>query len=301
MSGAAGACEWQGLHDFNELVQIANPPQGYMQNCNTSPINMMKNSPLVPEKWAAHPYLYNEGSTEHQREAMVRELLDRSARITPEQMIEIALSPEVHQAETWQVRVRQAAPHHELTPIITGWNRRSEAGSRAALVFAVFKTSLPGNAQQAAQPPGWLTDTMIRAALDKAAQRLKTEVPTGAVFGTVFRVGREGSAKTWPVSGGNVPNAGMATPRNIIFSRRGGLFVGNDGQSITQVVALTKPPQSWSATPFGQSDHPESGHFEDQAEKLFSQSKLKSTYFLNRKELEKHVTARKEIAVGSWK
>jgi hypothetical protein len=44
--------------------------------------------------------------------------------------------------------------------------------------------------------------------------------------------------------------------------------------------------------PLGESDHSDSGHFDDQAEKLFSRSQLKSTYFLNRKELEKHVTAR---------
>ena len=31
-----------------------------MQNCNVSPFAMMKDSPLTPEKWAAHPYLYND-------------------------------------------------------------------------------------------------------------------------------------------------------------------------------------------------------------------------------------------------
>ena len=61
MSGAAGDCEWQGIHPFDDLVQITNPPQGYMQNCNVSPFAMMKDSPLVPEKWSAHPYLYNDG------------------------------------------------------------------------------------------------------------------------------------------------------------------------------------------------------------------------------------------------
>ena len=47
--------------------------------------------------------------------------------------------------------------------------------------------------------------------------------------------------------------------------------------------------------PLGESDHPESGHFDDQAEKLFSQGRAKSTYFLNRRELEKHVTARRQL------
>jgi len=55
MSGPQGDCEWQGIHPFEDLVQIVNPPQGYMQNCNVSPFAMLKDSPLVPEKWAQHP------------------------------------------------------------------------------------------------------------------------------------------------------------------------------------------------------------------------------------------------------
>jgi hypothetical protein len=44
--------------------------------------------------------------------------------------------------------------------------------------------------------------------------------------------------------------------------------------------------------PLGESDHKDSPHYDDQAEKLFSLSKAKPSYFLNRRELEKHVTVR---------
>ena len=111
MSGPAGACEWQGIHPFEDLVQIANPPQGYMQNCNTSPFNMMKDSPLVPENWAAHPYIYNDSRRPpSQRAAMVRDLLDAAHDVTAEQAIDIAFSPQVWHAELWQERIRKAAP-----------------------------------------------------------------------------------------------------------------------------------------------------------------------------------------------
>ena len=72
-------------------------------------------------------------------------------------------------------------------------------------------------------------------------------------------------------------------------------MVGHTGQTSTQIVILTKPPQSYMVIPLGESDHPESGHYDDQAEKLFSKGRAKSTYFLNRKELEKHVTAKKQL------
>ncbi len=297
MNGPAGACEWQGIHPFEDLVQIANPPQGYMQNCNTSPFNMMKNSPLIPENWAAHPYLYNEARRPpSQRAAMVLELLDAAHDVTAEQAIGIAFSPQVWHAELWQERIQKAAPDHEIAKLIGGWNRRSDADSRAALAYYAFKIALGGVAARATEPPAALTDGAIRAALDQAGQRLKTEFAPDAVFGTFFRVGRKDATRTFPVGGGTLAEAGMATPRAISFSPRGKEMVGHTGQTSTQIVILSKPPQSYMVLPLGESDHPDSPHYDDQAEKLFSKSRAKPTYFLNRKELEKHVTSRKELS-----
>ncbi len=297
MSGPAGACEWQGIHPFEDLVQIVNPPQGYMQNCNTSPFNMMKDSPLVPEKWDAHPYLYNESRRPpSQRAAMVLDLLDAAHNVTAEQAIGIAFSPQVWHAELWQERIRKAAPNDEVARLIGGWNRRSDADSRAALAYYAFKMALGGASARATEPPATLTDEAIRGALNQAAQRLKSDLPADAVFGTVFRVGRKDSPRTFPVGGGTLADAGMATPRAISFSPRGKEMVGHTGQTSTQIVILTKPPQSYMVLPLGESDHADSPHYDDQAEKLFSKGRAKSTYFLNRKELEKHVTAKKQLS-----
>ena len=296
MPGATGACEWQGLHSFEDLVQITNPPQGYMQNCNVSPFAMMKDSPLVPEEYAAHPYLYNDGRTPpHQRAAMMVDLLDAAHDVTAEQAIGIAFSPQVWHAELWQERIRKAAPESEFAKMLAAWNRRSDADSRAALAFYLFKMSLDAGPKRAVDPPADLTGDQVRAALANAEARLKSEFAPDAVFGTLFRVGRKGAAHTWPVSGGSLRDAGMATPRAISFAKKGQEMVGHTGQTSTQIVILTKPPQSYMVIPLGESDHADSLHFDDQAEKLFSQSRAKSTYFLNREDLEKHVTKREEL------
>ena len=300
MPGATGACEWQGVHPFEDLVQITNPPQGYMQNCNASPFAMIKetskNSPLLPEEYAAHPYIYNERRTPpHQRAAMMVDLLDAAHDVTAEQAIDLAFSPQVWHAELWQERIRKAAPESEFAKMLAAWNRRSDADSRPALAFYLFKMSLDAGPKRAVDPPPTLTDDQIRTALAKAEARLKSEFPPDAVFGTLFRVGRQGAAHTWPVSGGSLTEAGMATPRAISFEKSGQEMIGHGGQTSTQIVILTKPPQSYMVIPLGESDHADSPHFDDQAEKLFSQSRVKSTYFLNRKELEKHVTKREEL------
>ena len=295
LPGASGDCEWQGIHPFEDLVQITNPPRGYMQNCNVSPFAMMKDSPLVPEEYSAHPYLYNDArKPAHQRAAMVLDLLDAAHDVTAEQAIGIAFSPQVWHADLWQERIGKAAPDSSFAKELTAWDRRSDAESRGALEFYYFKTSLESG-KRAPDPPADLTDDEIRGALDKAATRVKADLAPDAVFGTLFRVGREGAARTWPVGGGTLNDAGMATPRAISFEKRGTEMVGHGGQTSTQIVILTKPPQSYMVIPLGESDHPESGHFDDQAEKLFSKSRVKPTYFLNRKELEKHVTKREEV------
>ena len=143
-------------------------------------------------------------------------------------------------------------------------------------------------------PPS-LTDDQVRTALGKAASRLASEFPPDATFGTLFRVGRQGAPHTYPVSGGSLTDAGMATPRAVSFEKSGKEMVGHGGQTSTQIVILTNPPQSYMVIPLGESDHADSPHFDDQAEKLFSKSRVKPTYFLDRKELEKHATAREEL------
>jgi acyl-homoserine-lactone acylase len=291
-----GECEYEGLHEIDDLVQITNPEQGYMQNCNISPFVMMKNSPLIPERWNVHPYLYNDGRTPpHQRAAMTLDQLASAERVTFDDAVKIAFSTEVYKAATWQARIAKAMPQSEFARMLTGWNRRTDADSRPALAFYLFKMSL-GDAAKEIEPPASLSDDRIRAALRKAEERLFAEFSPDATYGTYFRVGRQGAPRNYSVGGGSLREAGMAVPRAINFEKHGSVMVGVGGQTSTQIVELRRPvPKSVMIIPLGESDHPDSPHFDDQAQKLFSKGIAKPTYFGDRKELEKHVTERKEL------
>ena len=147
---------------------------------------MMKDSPLAPEKWSEHPYLYNDSRrVPLQRPAMVLDLLDATKSATLEQATAIALSPQVWHAELWQERIRKAAPENAFGKMLTEWDRRSDADSRGALGFYLFKTAL-GADGRAMDPPDSLSDEAVREALAKTEQRLKTDFPPDAVFGTLF-------------------------------------------------------------------------------------------------------------------
>ena len=87
----------------------------------------------------------------------------------------------------------------------------------------------------------------------------------------------------------------MITPRAITFERRGAVVMGTGGQTATQIVELSNPAHSVSILLPGESDRPESGHFDDQARDLLSKGTAKPTYFGDRKELEKHLSSKKEL------
>ncbi len=169
--------------------------------------------------------------------------------------------------------------------------------------FTRSRRAWAASAARKTEPPPSLADEQLLEALRKAAAWLRSIFGEVAVpFGRYFRVGRKGGDRSWPVGGGQLQEVGMATPRAISFApaRDGKQMIGHTGQSSTQVVIMSDPPESYAIIPLGESDHKESGHWDDQAEKLFSKGQALRTYFMRPDELMKHVTAKKVLrAIGA--
>jgi acyl-homoserine-lactone acylase len=303
IAGNTSATRPLGIHPFSDLVQITNPASGYMHNCNVTPAGMMKDSPLVPEKYSRYPYIYNatREAPRHQRAYEMTDLLDAAGHVTLEQAVDIAFNPTVWHADLWQARLKEAwakAPDSaragdavEVYELVQKWNRRSDADSEGALAYYAFKKGLDAPTARMTDPPASIKDEDLVEALHKAAIWLKDNFASLHVpYGQYFRVGRQGGAQTWPVGGGSLSDVAMATPRAINFAPVGSVMVGGGGQTSTQIVVLTNPPKSYAIIPLGESDHKDSGHWDDQAQKLFSKSIAAPTYFLDRSALMKHVT-----------
>jgi acyl-homoserine lactone acylase PvdQ len=234
------------------------------------------------------------------------DLLDAATNVTVDQAIALAFDTQVYHAHLWQARLKQAwsqAPDSarngdaaELFSLIEKWNGRSGPDSEGALAYYAFKKGLGENLAREVDPPSSLKDEQLLGALNRAVEWLRTHFGSVRVsYGTYFRVGRDGGERTWPVGGGSLRDTGMATARAISFHRRGQQMVGRGGQTSTQIVVLSDPPQSFTVVPLGVSDHRQSPHWDDQAEKLFSRGTAAPTYFLQRDELMKHVTAKKVL------
>src|SRR5262249_48804026 len=141
--GNTSANEWQGIHPLTDLVQITNPKSGYMHNCNVTPAGMMKESPLTPDKFSERPYIYNatERAPRHQRAEMMTDLLDAATKVTLDQAIDIAFSPQVYHAEQWQARLRQAWAKGESAPgtSVAGDGVTPGTASNAARVYKLIQ------------------------------------------------------------------------------------------------------------------------------------------------------------------
>lgn len=301
--GNTRATEWLGIHPMKDLVQLLNPKRGYMQNCNIGPDTMLVNSPLTPDKYPAYVYGGDAGKTNSRGRRAV-ELLENTPRMTIGQAIAIALDTHADMAEQWKQALEDAVAKTPSSPslqtlsrpiaILRDWNGYMDADSVGATLFRFWREAVSRHVPpidiEGVRQGKPLNDAQREAllkALGEAVQEIqrrygRTEIP----WGEIHRVRRGG--KSWPLSGGD--SGGGQTLRAIgARMEADGTFTGVTGQNWTQVVLFRKGAvQSYSVTPYGQSDRPDSPHYTDQAEKLFSKSRMKSTWF-EREWLEGHI------------
>ncbi len=313
VDGSTSKTEWLGIYPSSDLVQILNPACGWMQNCNVSPRVMCADSPMTQDKYK--PYIYMEPTRDgfayglHQRAHMVYDLLNAVDHISIDDFFDIALSPQVYGAGPWQDRLRAAWSKADaktkddptlakFVQEILDWNARAEKDSTGVLPYRYFKMQLKGDdgriGNRLGSPPrDAMTDAeIIQLAKDGCQAMLKEAGSINVKYGDVCRCGRKGGKQNAPADGGSLD--AIATPRALSFREDigNGRRMATGGQTAPEVVLMTKPPQSWTCAPLGQSDDPNSPHFDDQAIKLVSERKMKSTYFMDKEALLKNLESK---------
>ena len=105
--GGTDATRWLGFHDIKDLVQIKDPAQGYFQNCNCSPANMMRDSIMTPDKYK--DYIYNVSwDKQSPRGARLLELLDADSSVTREEAMAYTLNVYDLLSKPWQQALKAA-------------------------------------------------------------------------------------------------------------------------------------------------------------------------------------------------
>jgi acyl-homoserine lactone acylase PvdQ len=308
VDGSTAASEWQELHPAEDLLQVLNPAQGYMQNCNIPPDAMMVDSPFSLDAQA--DYLFSSADYgpalsgwTNQRGARAVELLDGDESVTVEEALAYAVDLKPYGIERWLQALDGAvaadAPSRPAADELQAWDGRLARDSAAALKYGYWRLTLAEHPDatairqaiddhyavvEARNPkPVVLSDaqrTVLATTFADALERLQQDIGTrDASWGRVFRVGR-GEA-SWPVGGGGEDQHGLTTLRTMGYDEPNDRAErwGESGQTSTQIVVLSRPITSWIYLPVGQSDRPGSPHFTDQAEQLFSKRRLKPSWW----------------------
>lgn len=298
--GGTDASRWKGFHDIRDLVQIVNPPQGYLENCNISPQYMMKDSPMTPDKYA--PYLYNvTWDLLTPRGARLLELLDADASVTKEEAMRYALDVYDISAKPWQTALRNALEANKEThasnadfgravEAILAWDGYFTTDSKAGPYMRYWRllceASLPVSDIFQGKPLKPEDQILLLDKLAEAVAEMKRVYGhLNVTWGDINLIGRSG--KYFACPGAEFGGGGQMDRTETVMDvdcreepRGSGKFAGVGGSHTILLSFLHKKGiESYSILNWGQSADPASPHHVDQAEKLYAKQTFKPTWF----------------------
>jgi len=311
--GHTSATEWQGLYSVDDHVQIVNPPQGYMQNCNISPANMMFDSPLTPDKYPAPLYNVSWDMNNPRGKRMVQ-LLAANENMSKEEAKAITMDVYDILAEPWKKALRDALAAADSQPApdsalayaveqILHWNGEFLQECTASPIIRFWRLDAHGKVDTGViAEMGNLEEDDLAALLDSlehVAKEMEARYGArGVTWGDLHKVGRSG--QYFPFDGADFGRGAIFTEtvRDVEVREEpedSGRFVAKGGAMATMLMFFHPDRiEAYTSTPWGQSAVPESPHHIDQARDLFSARGLKPTWF-SKEELAEHVQSERVL------
>lgn len=316
--GDSSKTAWQGIHPVEDLVHIFNPEQGFMQNCNISPENMMPNSPFTPEKY--RDYIFNVSwDTDNPRGKRTRELLDADNSVTKEEAIAYTMDVKDYFADQWKTELTmaiQAAGQEfmkeeqfaQAVQAIQNWDGYFTAKATATSLYKFWRLKCGNEIDLKPMAKGNHLDleaqTKILELLQLTIDEMTQQYGSWQVaWGDIHKVGRKG--QYFPCGGADFRSGNKeANFSETLFDVRSekhpetkGQYVANNGSMAMILMFFHKDGiESLTCTPWGQSGHPDSSHFMDQGEKLYSKREMKPTWW-KKEELMKNLESTNKIKI----
>jgi len=274
-----------------DLPQVLNPPEGWLQNCNSTPF--LTTGAGNPDRAKYPVYMAPEPDTERSKRS--RAILGGGDRFTFDQWAMAALDtkmglaaariPELRAAyaKLQQSDPARAAKLADLVAALAAWDQVGRIDSVAATLFVRMETrAIELRRNRTADP--YLSITAleyVKAALE--ADFGAWQVAWGEV-NRLQRIHTSGTQEPFADARPSLPVAGAPSFTGTIFTfgarpapgqKR---WYGTVGDTFVSVVDFGPVPQARSLLVFGQSADPHSKHFFDQAE-LYSTQRFKPAWY----------------------
>jgi acyl-homoserine-lactone acylase len=293
VAGEDPRSEWQGYLPASQLPRVINPASGWLQSANDDHWQVTENSGIsenLPFR-LTFPRITTRG-------IRFRELLSGDPMVTSAEAQKYATDTLMIKARFWAPILVGAFDLYADSMSLRGtdtetainlfrnWNYRAETDSKAMTVF--FYWFDVGNTElRPIESTDEVTEEIKQDQLTKlgnAASYIKSKHGrVDITWGEVQYL--EHGGQKYPLAG----SGGWFPPIRAIWSppREDGYLKAIGGSSFCMVIELTNKTKFFSSLPFGQSEDPNSPHFNDMT-KLFSQKKFKPVYY-TWKQLRKHI------------
>ncbi len=303
VDGSTSASDWQGLHKVDELILIHNPMTGWIQNCNSTPFTA---AGAFSPKASDYPS-YMAWDLENARGLNAVRVLQGMNNFTLETLIQAAYHPALLAfepiiptlSEAYRKLPKSSPLKKELqeaVKVLEKWNLHTETSS-IATSLAVFMGQELLNIESVKNRP-W--DAYV---FDYIAQNTTAEEKLFALKQGMTRI--EKDFGTWKTAWGEInrfqritgeingkfDDNAFSLPVPYNSSLWGSLaaygsrpypntkkWYGNVGNSFVAVVEFGEKVIAKSLLAGGQSGHPQSIHFTDQAE-MYVKGQFKDVYY----------------------
>ena len=276
--------EWRGMIAFSQLPQVHNPASGSLQNCNVSPDVVAIDSGLKRDDF---PPFLGWGTPNYRAQRIVSYLLAHQ-NIAVGDMQVLLRDDYLVDAEEYKGLIYRAYnrvwpvlydPNWEVgkaIQILRAWDNRASLESVGTLLFSIWKTRFDSSFAQVPQK----RDIFVREKVALEALQQTVAYMTATYGRLDMRWGQmhylKRGDRTFPISG--APSGTEALHQTLTRIEADGTMLIEGGSAFGMVVSLVQPVQSWSALAYGNSEDPESPHYDDQAE-LQHRNTFKKTIF----------------------